>query len=287
MSAPKNLEDIKQAFGALCETIAALRDPKTGCPWDLEQTHESLRKYMIEEAYEATDVMDPVNYKKLQEELGDVLLQVVLNSQLATDAKEFSILEVVKGLDSKMRRRHPHVFGENGNPTSKTSRDKSDIRTKWDEVKAQEKQKSPEVSSSAGIFDSLNTGKITPASRLAMEIGKVAKTINFDWKEPLEVVSQLESEVLELKNEIKKKSPKDLIAAEMGDVIFCISQLCRHLDLDPEVCAVDGNKKFLKRFQSLESLARAKRIDVTTAGTEQLESLWQEAKALEKNNMQS
>ena len=282
MTHHKNLEEINQAFGALCETIAALRDPKTGCPWDLEQTHASLRKYMIEEAYEATDVMDPVNYKKLQEELGDVLLQVVLNAQLAKDAKEFSILEVVKDLDSKMRRRHPHVFGEDGNPGSKTSRDKSDIKVKWDEVKAQEKLKAPESKTDAGVFEALKTGKVTPASRLAVEIGKVAKKINFDWKDPMEVFSQLESEVLELKDEIKKKSNKQLIAAEMGDLLFCIGQLCRHLDLDPEICAIDGNRKFLRRFESLEKLAQKKKIDVKTAGTEQLEELWKEAKTLEK-----
>lgn len=287
MAAHKNLEDIKLAFGALCDTIAALRDPKSGCPWDLEQTHASLRKYMIEEAYEATDVMEPVNYKKLQEELGDVLLQVVLNAQLAKDAKEFSILEVVKDLDSKMRRRHPHVFGEDGNPSSKTSREKSDIKAKWDEVKAQEKQKAPETSGAKGVFEPLSAGKITPASRLAVEIGKLAKKINFDWKDPLEVFSQLESEVLELKEEITKKSRKEQIAAEMGDVIFCVSQLCRHLDLDPEVCALDGNTKFLRRFRSLESLALAKGLDVKTAGTEQLEALWKEAKALEKQNKKS
>jgi MazG family protein len=287
MAAQKNLEDIKLAFGALCETIAALRDPKSGCPWDLEQTHASLRKYMIEEAYEATDVMEPVNYKKLQEELGDVLLQVVLNAQLAKDAKEFSILEVVKDLDSKMRRRHPHVFGEDGNPSSKTSREKSDIKAKWDEVKAQEKQKAPETSGAKGVFEPLSAGKITPASRLAVEIGKLAKKINFDWKDPLEVFSQLESEVLELKEEITKKSCKEQIAAEMGDVIFCVSQLCRHLDLDPEVCALDGNTKFLRRFKSLESLALAKGLDVKTVGTEQLEALWKEAKALEKQNKKS
>jgi MazG family protein len=287
MVAHKNLEDIKLAFGALCETIAALRDPESGCPWDLEQTHASLRKYMIEEAYEATDVMEPVNYKKLQEELGDVLLQVVLNAQLATDAQEFSILEVVKDLDSKMRRRHPHVFGEVGNPNSKTSRDMSDIKVKWDEVKAQEKQKSPEITGANGVFESLSAGKITPASRFAVEIGKLAKKINFDWKEPIEVLSQLESEVLELKEEITKKSCKELIAAEMGDLIFCVSQLCRHLDLDPEVCALDGNKKFLRRFKSLESLALAKGLDVKTVGTQQLEALWKEAKALEKQNKKS
>lgn len=283
MASYKNLEEIQQAFGELCETIAALRDPKTGCPWDLEQTHESLRKYMIEEAYEASDVMAPVNYTKLKEELGDVLLQVVLNAQLAKDSDKFSILDVVRNLDSKMRRRHPHVFGEEGQPEVKTSRDKSDIKIKWEEVKAREKLNSPASDNEAGVFSSLKSGKLNPSSRLAVEIGKLAKKINFDWKDPLEVFSQLESEVLELKEEIHKKSSKDRIAAEMGDLIFCISQLCRHLDLDPEICGIDGNKKFLRRFEALEKLAHSKKINVHSAGTEQLENLWKEAKALEKS----
>jgi MazG family protein len=286
MPAHKNLNEIKDAFGALCETIAALRDPKTGCPWDLEQTHATLRKYMIEEAYEATDVMDPVNHVKLQEELGDVLLQVVLNAQLAKDAQRFSILDVVKNLDAKMRRRHPHVFGESGKPESKTSREKADIKAKWDEVKALEKQ-SNSKEAATGVFDQLKSGKFAPASRLATEIGKLAKKINFDWKDPLEVFSQLESEVLELKDELKRKSSRDLVAAEMGDLLFCVSQLCRHLDIDPEICAIDGNRKFLKRFQLLEQIARSKNIDVTTAGTEQLETLWKEAKQLEKQTAKS
>lgn len=281
MTAYKNLNEIKDAFGALCETIAALRDPNTGCPWDLEQTHATLRKYMIEEAYEATDVMDPVNHAKLQEELGDVLLQVVLNAQLAKDAQRFSILDVVKSLDAKMRRRHPHVFGANGNIESKTSREKADIKAKWDEVKALEKKNNAN-GAIAGVFDELKSGQVTPASRLAVAIGKLAKKINFDWKDPMEVFSQLESEVLELKEELKGKSSRDLVAAEMGDLLFCVSQLCRHLDLDPEICAIDGNRKFLKRFQLLEHLARSNNIDVTTAGTDQLETLWKEAKRLEK-----
>jgi uncharacterized protein YabN with tetrapyrrole methylase and pyrophosphatase domain len=182
-----------------------------------------------------------------------------------------------------MRRRHPHVFGESGNNAAKTSREKSDIKAKWDEVKALEKQTN-KSSEGRDFFDQLKSGKYTPASRLAVEIGKLAKKINFDWKDPLDVFSQLESEVLELKDEIKRKSNRELVAAEMGDLIFCISQLCRHLDLDPEICAIDGNRKFLRRFQLLESIARSKQIDVKTAGTEQLEKLWKEAKRLEKKN---
>jgi MazG family protein len=281
--------ETEEAFAKLCATIAALRHPTTGCPWDLEQTHSTLRKYMLEEAYEAVDVMEPADPVKLQEELGDVLLQVVLNAQLAKDAGTFTIKDVIEGLDSKMRRRHPHVFGDSENPSTKTSREKTSIRAKWDEVKAAEKltensrgKVSQKSKSDAGVFSNLKSGNITPASRLAVNIGKIAKKIDFDWLEAQDVLQQLESEVSELKSDILSAAAKESIAAEMGDVYFCLSQLCRHLDLDPELCAIDGNKKFLNRFAALEEIARKKNIDVNQAGTTTLEKLWQEAKQLEK-----
>ena len=142
MSVVANWSTTQKAFSQLCETIAALRHPVTGCPWDLEQTHATLRRYMIEEAYEAAEVMEPEDSAKLKDELGDVLLQVMLNSQLAMDAGTFTLQEVIEGLDAKMRRRHPHVFGENGNPKALLSRDRSQIKAKWQEVKAQENSKS-------------------------------------------------------------------------------------------------------------------------------------------------
>lgn len=281
--------ETEEAFAKLCATIAALRHPTTGCPWDLEQTHSTLRKYMIEEAYEAVDVMEPADPVKLQEELGDVLLQVVLNAQLAKDAGTFTIKDVIEGLDSKMRRRHPHVFGDSENPSTKTSREKTAIRAKWDEVKAAEKLTEKGAAKAhqkskpdAGVFSNLKSGKINPASRLAVTIGKIAKKIDFDWPEAQDVLPQLESEVSELKSDILNAATKESIAAEMGDVYFCLSQLCRHLDLDPELCAIDGNKKFLIRFAALEEIARKKNIDVNQAGTTTLEKLWQEAKQLEK-----
>jgi len=278
--------EIKAAFGSLCETIAALRHPVTGCPWDLEQTHGTLRKYMIEEAYEAVDVMEPVNYQKLREELGDVLLQVVLNAQLAKDAGQFTIVDVVRDLDAKMKRRHPHVFGDQNNPNAKSSREKSDIKTKWEEVKQQEKSQSGDAVAK-GIFDQLKAGNINPASRMAVAIGKVAKSISFDWNNSEDVFAQLESEIAELKQELNTNSSKSNIVAELGDVYFCLSQLSRHLDIDPEVCAVDGNKKFLSRFRTLENIAEKKGLDVKTAGTAQLEELWKEAKKIEKSNQKN
>lgn len=274
--------DTAESFKDFCKTIAALRHPVTGCPWDLEQTHASLRRYMIEEAYEAAEVMDPVDPKKLCEELGDVLLQVVLNSQLAKDEGTFTVDDVITGINQKMRRRHPHVFGDKDTDTSQHSRETSAIRAKWEEIKASEaKAKDSKPSGRPGIFDHLKPGSTSPASQLAVAIGKTAKKIAFDWETSKAVFDQFQSEVKELKDEIDSGRDKAKIYEEMGDVMFSLSQLCRHLDIDPEICAMDGNKKFLKRFQNLEQIAKAESIDVTTAGTAKLEELWLKAKKFE------
>ena len=224
----------KQSFEEFCKTIAALRHPVTGCPWDLEQTHASLRRYMIEEAYEAAEVMDPADPKKLCEELGDVLLQVVLNSQLAKDEGTFTVGDVIQGINQKMRRRHPHVFGDKNNDSSHHSRETSAIRAKWEEVKATEAQANGEAArSKSGVFGHLKPGSLTPASQLAVAIGKTAKKIAFDWDSCKAVFEQFQSEVSELKHEIDSGGDKAKIYEEMGDVMFSLSQLCRHLDIDP------------------------------------------------------
>lgn len=273
--------DAADAFTKFCETIAALRHPVTGCPWDLEQTHASLRRYMIEEAYEAAEVMDPTDPIKLCEELGDVLLQVVLNSQLATDEKTFNIKDVIEGIDAKMRRRHPHVFAQ-ADEKEKYSRESGNIRAKWEEVKQSENSKKGSINPN-GVFSHLKPGSVAPASQLAVAIGKAAKKISFDWANANDVFRQFESEVHELKHEVTMDSEKSKIYEELGDVFFSLSQLCRHLEIDPEICASDGNRKFLRRFASLENVAQAEGVDVKTAGVEKLEELWLKAKALEKN----
>lgn len=281
----KNWETTEIAFSQLCQTIASLRHPVTGCPWDLEQTHATLRRYMLEEAYEAAEVMDPADPALLKDELGDVLLQVVLNAQLAADAGTFTIQDVIEGLDAKMRRRHPHVFGVDGNPNDLHSRDRGKIKEMWQEVKA--KENPAKNKTAGGAFSQLKAGTVTPALNLTVAIGKIARKIAFDWNTPLEVFDQLQSEVKELQHELVANKGavndnKNKIAEELSDVFFSLGQLCRHLDIDPEVCAMDGNKKFLKRFQSLETIARSEGVDVSTAGTPKLEDLWKRAKDLEK-----
>lgn len=263
------------AFAAFCATIAALRDPVSGCPWDLEQTHATLRRYMIEEAYEAAEAMTGSDPRELCDELGDVLLQVVLNAQVALDSGTFSIVDVVNAIEAKMRRRHPHVFGDDATKTAITT---GQVRSNWDVIKADEAQ--GKAKKPGGHF--AEAEKKHPAAAQAVKIGKLASKIRFDWDKPEEVFAQLASEVEELRAEFAAgANDKARIAAEIGDVYFSLAQLCRHLDLDPETVAMDGNRKFLRRFAALEAIAASRGQVVKDATREELEQLWIAAKKTE------
>lgn len=263
---------VQAAFQRFVETIAALRHPVTGCPWDLEQTHDTLRKYMIEEAYEASEAMAHGDPAEIQGELGDVLLQVVLNAQIALDDKKFSLVDVIQGIDEKMRRRHPHVFAK-GPGQAQTS---GEVRETWDVIKAQEKSESKKAQA-MGAFSGAE--RVGPATLQAQKIGKIAQKIRFDWDDPTEVQAQVRSEIEEVEAELgKAKRNKAKLAEEIGDVYFSLAQLCRHLDLDPEVVALDANRKFLRRFKRLEELAQKKGKAVQNSSRDELEALWKAVK---------
>jgi MazG family protein len=265
------------AFSKLIGIIADLRDPVTGCPWDLKQNHDTLRRYMIEEAYEAAEAMAAGDPGKLAEELGDVLLQVVLNAQIAFDSGAFTLTDVIDSISQKMLRRHPHVFGTSA---EKKERELSQISDRWAEIKKVENGNSEKNGS---VFGESKIEKSHPATRQACEIGKVAKTINFDWANPDEVFEKLLSEVSELQEAWKNSGGKAVgaVIEEVGDVYFTLAQFCRHLNHDPEVVAWDGNRKFLARFAKVEDLAANKGISVRKCDQQTLDRLWIEAKTLE------
>lgn len=265
-----------EAFQKFCETVKALRDQDRGCQWMIDQTHESLRRYMIEEAYEAVDAINSGDPKKIADELGDVLLQVVLNSQIAAENKEFVVQDAIASIDAKMRRRHPHVF-ETG---ERRRLSVAEIEERYEKIKAAEKAAQPKVKK--GFF--AEAAKVHPALQQGFAIGKQAKKIQFDWATPEEVLAQFESEVKELKDELTAKNPDTKkIAEELSDVYFSLVQLTRHLQLDPETVAMDGNRKFLDRFAAMEKIAAARGIDIQTQTTAELEKLWQEAKQKKGN----
>jgi len=273
-----NFSTYANAFEEFCATVAKLRDPNEGCPWDLQQTHLTLRKYMIEEAYEAVHAMSEDDHAALCDELGDVLLQVVLNAQIAKDDGHFDISQVIASINAKMRRRHPHVFGSS---EERADRGLSSIRAKWAAIKSDEKAAKSKDTQPSGIFNDIPA---TSPLLQSYEIGKRARQIKFDWMSPMEVLEKLESEIKELREELESGNHQ-AAAKEMGDVYFTMSQLCRHMSLDPEVIAVDGNLKFLRRFRTLEAIAARENINLLEASQEKLEELWLAAKAQEKNEI--
>ncbi len=268
-----NFDTAKEAFAEFCKLIERLRDPVNGCPWDLKQNHQTLAKYMIEEAYESAAVMKENNTALICDELGDVLLQVVLNAQIANDAKTFAIEDVIRSIHEKMFRRHPHVFGS---VEEQKKREIPQIMERWEEIKKSEKV----LHDTSTYMQEKGVYKVHPASTQAAKIGKAAKGVNFDWDNPEEVFDVLLSEIQELKTEWKRSHKKHSpeLYSELGDVYFTLAQLCRHLDLEPEMVAWDGNLKFLKRFEWMEEKAKSRDQEISALQKEQLEVLWNEAK---------
>lgn len=287
--AERGKNDTGTLFQELVDVVARLRDPKTGCPWDLKQTHQSLRRFMLEEAYEAAEVMGQMSEgessppkpadeaaRELVDELGDVLLQVVLNAQLLTDAGQGDVKQVIRSIRDKMIRRHPHVFA----PTEGASLSPEEVKRRWQIIKAEEKGQDPSVKKS--VFQEAKDRSF-PATLQAAHIGKVAEKIGFDWLQPSQVLEQLEDELHELREEMQAQDiDRSRLLHELGDVYFTLAQLARHLGCDPEVAAQEGNLKFLRRFAKVEALAQSQGIDPEMADPDELEALWQQAKKHEK-----
>ncbi|MBI2603144.1 MAG: nucleoside triphosphate pyrophosphohydrolase [Deltaproteobacteria bacterium] len=265
-----NDKTIQHEFSAFCSLIARLRDPEKGCPWDLKQTHETLAKHMIEEAYEACTALEGGKPKEICDELGDVLLQVVLNAQLGVDAGTFSIRDVISAIHNKIVRRHPHVFGSE---EEQKRRELSQIMSRWQEIKEEENGAKAEdsVMKARGVY------KTYPASVQAYKVGKVAHSVGFDWDEPGEVWEQVSREFRELQDEWEQ-AEKDLqkVHEEIGDLYFTLAQLCRHLGWEPELVAFKANQKFLSRFEKMEALSKGKPLAQLTK--DEWEELWKSVK---------
>lgn len=262
------MSEIERYFSAFVETVKKLRDPVRGCPWDLEQTHETLRRYMIEEAYEASDAMHEGDPHEICQELGDVLLQVVLNAQIASEAKNgFGIVDVIRGIDAKMRRRHPHVFGEVDQTLSAEQ-----VTEQWQVIKNAEKK-----TDASHVAYFAKEEKISGALRQAFEIGKRAESIGFDWRQPGEVFKVLRDEIDELESAFRS-GDSSKIRDEMGDVFFSAVQLARHLRCEAESEARAGNLKFLRRMRVMEQLADAEGRRINELSQSELEEKWIEAK---------
>jgi tetrapyrrole methylase family protein/MazG family protein len=268
---------VSDNFDKLIDVIKKLRDPETGCPWDIKQDHKSIRKYFIEETYEAVEAIDRENDKELCAELGDVLLQVMLHSQIAIDRKAFSIDDVVQGITEKMIRRHPHVFGD-----TKVS-DAEEVLKNWEEIKKQEKGEA-ELSGAAILKDVPSS---LPALNRASRLGDKAGKLGFDWpdakgvwKKVVEESKELE-EVLDECNFQPSDRLKEELEHEIGDLLFSVAQLSRWLKVSPEDSLRQCCNRFLERFSEMEkSLGENTIADLPT---EELEEAWQKAKTALKN----
>ncbi|WP_407272588.1 nucleoside triphosphate pyrophosphohydrolase [Radiobacillus sp. PE A8.2] len=263
---PVSTEDLNHQFFRLREVIADLRGPD-GCPWDKKQTHQSLRKYLIEEAYEFIDAVDELDDEGMIEEIGDVLLQVMLHSQIGEDEGFFTVDDVIKSITDKMIRRHPHVFG---NELANTA---EDVLVNWEQIKKQEKGSSPK-----SLLD--NIPKSLPQLLIAEEIQKQAAKVGFDWDDPAPIWDKIIEELDEVKLAINNGN-KSEIESELGDVLFAIVNLTRYYKVNPELAIRQTNQKFKRRFTYMEQEIKKNQVEMNDLTLEQLDEYWNQAKRLE------
>lgn len=254
-------------FERLLWVVKRLRG-KNGCPWDKAQTHSTLTPYAIEEAFELVEAIDSGQTQEMIEELGDLLFQVVLHAELARQAETFGMREVLKTLNEKMIRRHPHVFAN-----AKVN-DADEVVRNWNQIKAQEKGKPERTRLDEGIPAAL------PALIRAQKIGQRTKRLEFDWTQPQEVFAKVQEEVQELEAALAENS-KAQVEAELGDVLFSLAQLARHLDLDSEQALRKANSRFVQRFEAAQRLATQQKKEWLQIRPDEREALWNQAKSLE------
>lgn len=265
----------------LIEIMAALRDPVTGCPWDTQQNFASIKPYTIEEAYEVADAIERNDLDDLCEELGDLLLQVVFHARMAEEAGEFSFGDVVHAVTHKMIRRHPHVFAVSEASTPGA------VKMQWDEIKAQEKLERTERRANRGITEDFGDGflgtvhRSQPALTEALKLQQRAAKVGFDWSEAEPILDKIEEEVGELR-EALRSGQQAKVADELGDLIFALVNIGRHVDADPEDALRGTNTKFRRRFSHIETELQKSGETLEAATLEQMEDLWQAAKAIER-----
>lgn len=270
--ADKNI-NANDKVNELLKMMAKLRDDESGCPWDLEQSFETIAPYTIEEAYEVADAIQQKNLPALKNELGDLLFQVVFHAQLAKEQKQFEFIDIVEAICSKLTRRHPHVF--NGESIAK-----EDLAKKWEAHKRAENRDKKQKSVLSGI--SANQ----PAMNQAYKLQNKAASVGFDWDEVGAVVDKLDEEVSELKDEILLDDNRQRIEEELGDVLFSCINLARHLNVNPEWSLRLANQRFSNRFSNrfsyIEERLKESGKNIENCSLNRLDALWNEAKVASK-----
>jgi len=275
---PGGDSDKAYTLSDLLAVMARLRDPETGCPWDVKQSFETIAPYTIEEAYEVADAIQRGNMDALKEELGDLLLQVVYHAQLAAEMGSFSFDDVADVITRKMIRRHPHVFED---PTRRDAFLGSGL---WEQIKSKEKAERGEGTYPTGILNDVPVGM--PGLTRAAKLQKRAADVGFDWSEVGLIIGKVEEEIAELKAAIAESQPHERIADEFGDVAFVLANVARHLGIDPEAALRGTNAKFIRRFGSIEAALAAQGRGPQDADLDEMDKLWNAAKLEEKSTNQ-
>src|SRR6266853_1882410 len=267
-------------FEKLVAVQARLRSPN-GCPWDREQTHQSLRTYLIEEAYEVVEALESGSDAKFAEEMGDLLLQIVFYSQIAREEGRFTVAEVIREIHDKMIRRHPHVFGKT------RAKDSAEVLRNWEQIKAEERRSSANkgeskigegVPKEVSLLDGVS--RALPATLEGFQLTRKASRIGFDWEEAGGVFDKLLEETEELKKASKEQDHLRM-EEELGDLLFAAVNLSRFLKIDPEIALKKANAKFSRRFRAMEGLARKNGREFKDLPREEMEAFWTAAKKSE------
>jgi ATP diphosphatase len=262
------------AVRMLLDVMAKLRSPQGGCPWDLEQTFATIAPYTIEEAYEVADAIERQDMAALKDELGDLLLQVVFHAQMAREAGSFDFEAVAAAIAEKMVRRHPHVFGD-------VTIETADAQTvAWEDHKENERRAKASAEGRApSVLDGVAAG--LPALMRAIKLQRRAARVGFDWPNAADVFVKIDEELSEIKSEIDNAGRPERVQDEIGDLLFAVVNLARHLDVDPEASLRHANAKFERRFRQVEARLGAAGRSAADVGLDALEALWQQVKASE------
>ncbi|WP_340151520.1 nucleoside triphosphate pyrophosphohydrolase [uncultured Sneathiella sp.] len=272
MPESKTLTHINQ----LLDIMEKLRDPNGGCPWDLEQNFDTIAPHTIEEAYEVAEAIAKGDMAELKDELGDLMFQVVFYAQMAKEAGDFDFNDVIEAISEKMIRRHPHVFGNKDIATAEAQ------TTAWEETKARERAEKQAASNQPPSALDGVAGNL-PALTRAVKLQNRAGRVGFDWPSILPVFEKIEEEMAELRAEIDKNANEDRIAEEYGDLLFVIANLGRHLKLEPETVLRTANRKFTRRFQTVEQRLNARGKPIDQCSLEEMDEVWNEIRKEDKS----
>jgi nucleoside triphosphate diphosphatase len=252
--------------------MKSLRDPVNGCPWDKEQTINSIKAYTIEEAYEVVDAIERNDIEGLRDELGDLLFHIIFYSEMADEDNHFNFHDVVKQVNQKLERRHPHVFSDH------QAENVEQVKELWEQIKQQERDDAAisKDQQENRLLDDI--GKHMPAIQRAAKLQERAASIGFDWADSKDILDKLEEELAELREALNNSINIDDIAEELGDFMFCCINLARHYRIDSEIALRNTNDKFVRRFNYIEEILRKQNKSLDEATLEEMDALWDEAK---------